>query len=110
MNTRNSRSGDDDYKVVNSALDNLLASRGEIFIDFSKKEVSESCRRAFFLVEVRLPNNQSDSFVGRIDNYVFALSNVFRCRHLFQTKVGKFGVTIEMKFIDVVTAFMNKKI
>jgi len=63
-----------------------------------------------FLVEVGLPNNQSDSFVGRIDNYVFALSKAFRCRPLFQTKVGKFGVTIEIKFTDVVTAFMNKKI
>ena len=63
----------------------------------------------FFLVEVGLPNNQSDSFVGRIDNYVFALTKDFRCRPLFQTKVGKFGVTIEIKFIDVVTAFMNKK-
>jgi len=26
-----------------------------------------------------------------------------------KTKVGKFGVTIEIKFLDVVTAFMNKK-
>jgi len=55
-------------------------------------------------------NHQNDSFVGPIDNYVFALSKAFRCRPLFQTKVGKFGVTIEIKFIDVVTAFMNKKI
>jgi len=71
--------------------------------------VSKRFRKASFLVEVSLTNNQRDSFVGRFDNSVFALTKFIRCRPLFQTKVGKFGVTIEIKFIDVMTAFINKK-
>ena len=58
-------------------------------------------------VEVGPPNNQSAAFVGRLDNYVFALTKIFKCRPVFRRKVGKFGVAIEIKFIDVVTAFVN---
>jgi len=66
--------------------------------------------QSFFLVEVGPPNSQSAAFVGRLDSYVFALTKIFKCRTLFRRKVGKFGVAIEIKFIDVVTAFVNKKI
>ena len=44
------------------------------------------------------------------DNYVFALTKILKCRSLFPRKAGKFGVAIEIKFIDVVTVFINKKI
>jgi len=98
-----------DYKIVNSALDNLLVSGGEIFIDFSIKKGVRKLPQSFFLVEVGPPNNQSAAFVGRLDNYVFALAKIFKCRPLFRRKVRKFGVAIEIKFIDVVTAFVNKK-
>jgi len=98
-----------DYKIVNSALDNLLVSGGEIFIDFSIKRGVRKLPQSFFLVRVGPPNNQSAAFVGRHDNYVFALTKIFKCRPLFRRKVGKFGVTIEIKFIDVVTAFVNEE-
>ena len=43
-----------DYKVVNSALDNLLISGSEIFIDFSIKRGVRKLPQSFFLVEVDL--------------------------------------------------------
>ena len=90
--------------VVNSALDNLLVSGGEIFICVRKLPQS------FFLVKVGLPNNQSAAFVGRFDNCVFALTKILKCRSLFRRKVGKFGVVIEIKFTDVLTAFVKKNL
>ena len=63
----------------------------------------------FFLVKVGPPNDQSAAFVGRFDNYIFALTKILKCRSLLRRKVGKFGVTIENKFIDVMTAFVDKK-
>ena len=54
-----------DYQVVNSALDNLLVSGSEIFIDFSIKRGARKLPQSFFLVEVGPPNNQSAAFVGR---------------------------------------------
>ena len=98
-----------DYKIVNSALDNLLVSGGGIVMDLSIKKGLRKLPQSFFLVEVGPPNNQSAAFVGRLDNYVFALAKIFKCRPLFRRKVRKFGVAIEIKFIDVVTAFVNKK-
>jgi len=97
-------------KIVNSALENLLVSGGEIFIDFSIKRGVRKLPQRFLLVEVGPQNNQSAAFIGRLDNYVFALTKIFKCRPLFRGKVGKFGVAIEIKFIDVVTAFVNKKL
>ena len=96
-----------DYKVVNSALDNLLVSGGDISIDLSIKRGVRKLPQSFFLVKVGPPNNQSAAFVGRFDNYVLVLT---KCPSLFRRKVGKFGVAIEIKFTDVVTAFVNKKI
>ena len=37
------------------------------------------------------------------------LTKIFERRSLFRRKVGKFGVTIEIKLIDVMTAFFDKK-
>jgi len=99
-----------DYKIVNSALDNLFASGDEIFIDFRIKRGVRKLPQSFFLVEVGPPDNQSTAFVGRLDNYVFALAKIFKCRPRFRRKVRKFGIAIEIKFIDVVTAFINKNI
>ena len=96
-----------DYKVINSALDNLLVSGGEIFIDFSVKRGVRKLPQSFFLVKVGPRNDQSAAFVGRFDNYIFALTKILKCRSLFRRKVGKFGVTIEIKFIDVMTAFID---
>ena len=121
VNTRSSRSDYDeivsgcrqflfDYKFVNSDLDNLLVSGGEIFIDLSIKRGVRKLPQSFFLVKVGPPNDQSAAFVGRFDNYIFALTKILKCRSLFRRKVGKFGVTIEIKFIDVMTAFIDKKI
>ena len=99
-----------DYKVVHSALENLLASRGEIFIVFSIKRGVRKLPQSFFFVKVGPPNDQSAAFVGRFDNYIFALTKILKCRSLFRRKVGKFGVTIEITFIDVMTAFIEEKI
>ena len=71
-----------DYKVVNSALDNLLISGSEIFIDFSIKRGVRKLPQKFFLVEVGPLNNQSAAFVGRFDNWVFALTKIFERRSL----------------------------
>jgi len=98
-----------DYKVVKGALDNLLVSRGEVFIDFSVKRGVRKLPQSFLLVEVGLPNNQSAAFVGCLVNYVFALTTIFKCRPLFQRKVGKFGVTIEIKLL-IHDGIINKKI
>ena len=121
VNTRSSRSDYDeivsgcrqflfDYKFVNSDLDNLLVSGGEIFIDHSIKRGVRKLPQSFFLVKVGPPNDQSAAFVGRFDNYIFALTKILKCRSLFRRKVGKFGVTIEIKFIEVMTALIDKKI
>ena len=98
-----------DYKVVNSALDNLLVSGGEIFIDFTTIRGVRKFSQSFFLVEVSPPNDQNAAFVGCLDNYIFALTKILKCRSLFRRKVGKFGVTTEIKYIDVMTAFIDKK-
>ena len=99
-----------DYKVINSALDNLLVSGGEIFIDLSIKRGVRKLPQSFFLVKVGPPNDQSAAFVGRFDNYIFALTKILKCRSLLRRNVRKFGVTIEIKFIDVMTAFIDKEI
>ena len=41
----------------NSALDNLLVSGSEIFVDFSIKRGVRKLPQSFFLVEVGPPNN-----------------------------------------------------
>ena len=46
-----------DYKVINSALDNLLVSGSEIFVDFSIKRGVRKLPQSSFLVEVGPPNN-----------------------------------------------------
>ena len=51
-----------DYKVVNSALDNLLVIGSEIFIDFSIKRGIRKLAQSLFLVEVGPPNDQSAAF------------------------------------------------
>ena len=66
-----------DYKVVNGALDNLLVSGSEIFIDLSIKRGVRKFLQSFFLVRVGPPINQRAAFVGRFDNYVFALLKMF---------------------------------
>ena len=43
---------------------------------FSIKRGVRKLPQSFFLVEVGPPNNQSAAFVGRFDNYVFALSKI----------------------------------
>ena len=68
--------------------------------------------QSVFLVEISPLKNQSATFVSRFDNYVSALTDtkIFKRRPLFGRKVGKFGVTIEIKFIDVMSAFIDEKI
>ena len=89
------------YKVANSALDNLLVIGSEIFIYFSIQRGVRKLPQSFFLVEVGLPNNQSAAFVGRFDNYVPALTKIFKHRLLFRRKVGKFGAAIFFKFLFI---------
>ena len=45
------------YKVINSALDNLLVSGSEIFIDFSIKRGVRKLPQSFLFVEVGPPKN-----------------------------------------------------
>ena len=57
-----------DYKVYNCALDNLLVSGSEIFIDISIKRGVRKLPQSFFLVEFGPPNNQNAAFVVHFDN------------------------------------------
>ena len=59
--------------------------------------------------EVGPPNNNCAAFVGRFNDYVLAFSWTFQCRPLFRRKIGKFGVTTEFKFVDIVATFLMKK-
>ena len=75
-----------DYKVVNSALKN------EILIDLSIKRDVRKLPQSFFQFEVGPSHNESAGFMGPFDKNP-------RCP-LFQRKVGKFGVTIDISFIN----------
>ena len=57
-----------DYKVYNCALDNLLVSGSEIFIEISIKRGVRELPQSFFLVEFGPPNNQNAAFVVHFDN------------------------------------------
>ena len=65
--------------------------------------------QSFFLVKVGPPNNYRAAFVGRFGNYVIAFTKSFKRRPVFRGKVGKFSVTTEYKFVNVVTAFFGEK-
>lgn len=66
--------------------------------------------QSFFLIKVGPPNNYHAALLGRFNNYVIAFTEIFKRRPLFRGKVEKFGVTIEFKFLNVVTAFFGEKI
>ena len=61
-----------DYKVINSALENLLVSGGEIFIDFNIKRGVRKLPQSFFLIKVGPPNDQSAA-EERLENLVLRL-------------------------------------
>ena len=67
--------------------------------------------QSFSLVGVVPPNNNCAASVGRFGNYFFAVFffNIFQRRPLFRRKVGKFGVTIEFQFVDIVATFFDEK-
>ena len=98
------------YKILNGVFDKFLIFGGEIFRDFGIKRGILKLPQSFFLVKVGPPNNYRAAFVGRFDNYVVALTKIFKHCPLFRGKVGKFSVAIEFKFVNVVTAFFGEKI
>ena len=121
VNARSSRGADDEisgcvrkflinYEILNGVFDKFLIFGSEIFLDFGIKRGIRKLPQSFFLVKVGPPNNYRAAFVGRFDNYVIALTKIFKRRPLFRGKVGKFSVTIEFKFVNVVTAFFGEKI
>lgn len=95
---------------MNGVFDKFLICGGEIFFDFTIKRGVRKLPQSFFLVKVGPPNNYRAAFVGRFDNYVIAFTKFFKRRPLFRGKVGKFSVTIEFKFVNVVTALFGEKI
>ena len=98
------------YEILNGVFDKFLIFGSEIFLDFGIKRGIRKLPQSFFLVKVGPPNNYRAAFVGRFDNYVIAFTKIFKRRPLFRGKVGKFSVTIEIKFVNVVTAFFGEKI
>ena len=95
---------------MNGVFDKFLICGGEIFLDFGIKRGVRKLPQSFFVVKFGPPNNYRAAFVGRFDNYVIAFTKIFKRRPLFQGKVGEFSVTIEFKFVNVVTAFLGEKI
>ena len=94
---------------MNGVFDKFLICGGEIFLDFGIKRGVKKLPQSFFLVKVGPPKDYRAAFVGRFDNYVIAFTKIFKHRPLFRGKVGNFDVTIEFKFVNVMTAFLVKK-
>ena len=76
-------------------------------MDFGIKRGVRKLPQSFSLVKVGPPNNYRAAFVGRFDNYVIAFTKIFKRRPLFRKKVS---VAIELKLVNVVTAFFGEKI
>ena len=68
--------GNSCYKVVNSALDNVLVIGSEIFIDFSIKRGDRKLPQSFSLVDVDAPNNKAPPLSAAL-TIVFALTKIF---------------------------------
>ena len=98
------------YEITNGVFDKFLIFASEIFLDFGIKRGVRKLPQSFFLVKVGPQNNYRAAFVGRFDNYVIAFTKIFERRPLFRGKVGKFSVTIEFKFVNVMTAFFGEKL
>ena len=88
VNTRSSSSGNDEISSNSGQFFFAVRSLGVLlticwlvevksFIDFNITRGVRKLANSFFLVEVDPPNKQSTAFVGRFDNYVFALTTVF---------------------------------
>ena len=95
---------------MNGVFEKFLIFGGEIILDFGIKLGVRKLPQSFSLVKVGPPNNYCAAFVGRFDNYVIVFIKIFKRRPLFRGKVGKLSVTIEFKFVNVVTAFLVKKL
>ena len=72
-------------------------------------EVSESCRKASFWERSDSQTTTAPPLSADLTT-VIAFTKIFKRRPLFRGKVGKFSVTIEFKFVNVVTAFFGEKI
>ena len=83
------------YKIVNRILDNVMVDESETFGGVRKLPQS------FFLVEVGPSNNDCAAFVSRFGNCHCVFLDFLVPTNL-PRKVGKFGVTIEFKFVDIV--------
>ena len=93
------------YKVVNLFWTTLWLMKVRPLSTFAQKEVSES----FFLVEVGPSNNDCAAFVSRFGNCLCVFLD-FLVLTTLPKKVGKFGVTIEFKFVDIVATFFDEEI
>ena len=87
-----------------------MVDENEILVNFCIKGGVEELPQSFSLVEVVLPKNNCAAFVGALVTISLRFFLIFQRRPLFRGKVGKFGVTIEFQFVDIVVTFFDEKI
>ena len=88
-----------DNSCLTSALDNLLVSGSEIFIDLGIKRGVRKLPQSFFLVEVGPTNNRSAAFVGRFDNYVSALTSFFSAAISSEEKLENLVLRLKLSLL-----------
>ena len=96
------------YKIVSRVFENVLVDEIEIFVNFSIKRGIRKLPQSLSLVEVGPPNSDCASLVGRFNNYVCDFFD-FLVPTTLPKKSGKFGVTIEFKFVNIVRTFFYEK-
>ena len=87
-----------DNSCLTSALDNLLISGSEIFIDLCIKRDVRKLPQNFFLVEVGPTNNQSAAFVGRFDN-VSSLTSFFSAALSSEEKLENLVLRLKLSLL-----------
>ena len=80
----------------------------EIFVNFCIKGGVRKLPQSSLLVEVGPLNNDCAAFVGRFNNYVCVFLDSLVATTL-PLKIGKFGVTIKFKFVNI-DIFLRKKL
>ena len=86
-----------------------MVDESETFVDFCTKGGVRKLPQSFFLVEVGPSNNDCAAFVSRFGNCHCVFLEFLVPTNL-PKKVGKFGVTIEFKFVDIVATFFDEEI
>ena len=89
-----------------------MVDESETFVDFFTKGGVRKLPQSFFLVGVGPSNNDCAAFVSRsnCNSNCLCVFLDFLVLTTLPKKVGKFGVTIEFKFVDIVATFFDEEI